>query len=238
MPAKVAAKAPSLDNVPPPPMGESAEEALSASVTVPIIMGKERSLGLSLNTDNVITSVAVGSAAEKAGIRMGDVVLGWQGNPLEGKRLQDLLRPAPVHILSVARGSALLSARGVGGAPSSQRDDAKPRAVPSAHMVAPAAPPSVSPPTRSPPARDSPPVSSRKHAGSSRANVRAHETYALETRADMDLDMAERRGLGGQARRPAVAIWEGSSDGEEDATWFGDQHYGLDERETERGAEE
>ena len=54
-------------NLPPPPTGMSAEEALETSVTVPIVMGRERSLGIGLNSDNIVTSVTSGSAAAKAG---------------------------------------------------------------------------------------------------------------------------------------------------------------------------
>ena len=107
-------------NLPPPPTpGISTEEALETSITVPVVMGRERSLGMGLNSDNIVTSVALGSAAAKAGIRLGDIVLGWQGTALKEKRLQDVLRPSPVHILSIARGNALVSSRGEGGAASS-----------------------------------------------------------------------------------------------------------------------
>ena len=93
-------------NLTPPPFEDEAM-ALDKALTVPVLMGAEKSLGVGLNTDNIVTSVAEGSAGAKAGLRLGDIVLGWQGRPLEGKRLQDVLRPAPVHILSIARVSAL-----------------------------------------------------------------------------------------------------------------------------------
>ena len=80
---------------------------LESALTVPVLMGSDKSLGIGLNSDNIVTSVAEGSAGARAGLRLGDIVLGWQGHALEGQRLQDVLRPAPVHILSVARVGAL-----------------------------------------------------------------------------------------------------------------------------------
>ena len=74
-------------------------------------MGREKSIGVGLNSDNIVTSVMEGSAGARAGLRLGDIVLGWQGHPLEGRRLQDVLRPAHVHILSIARVGALYAAQ-------------------------------------------------------------------------------------------------------------------------------
>ena len=120
-------------NMPPPPTGMSVEETLESSITVPIVMGSNPSLGIGLNSDNIVTSVRASSAAEKAGIKLGDVVLGWQGKPLGSDRLQDVLRPSPVHVLSIARGSALGS---TARAPASeQRPASTPRAVPSRHSA-------------------------------------------------------------------------------------------------------
>jgi len=85
----------------------SPAQALESSITVRIVLGKETSLGIGLNSDNIVDKVRASSAAERAGIKVGDVVLGWQGQPLGAKRLQDIMRPAPVHVLSIARGSAL-----------------------------------------------------------------------------------------------------------------------------------
>ena len=134
-------------NMPPPPTGRPAEEELQTSITVPIIMGRETSLGVGLNTDNIVTSVRTSSAGDKAGIKVGDVVLGWQGRPLSGERLQDILRPAPVHVLSIARGSALGSgARDASTTAATPR--ATPRAVPSRHAALQQAPvqASIAPP--------------------------------------------------------------------------------------------
>ena len=97
-------------------------------------MGKETNLGLGLNGDNIVTSVRESSAAARAGVKLGDVILGWQGRALERERLQDILRPAPVHILSIARGSALVSARAGATAPASARGA---RTVPSMARAAP-----------------------------------------------------------------------------------------------------
>ena len=127
-------------NMPPPPTGRPREEELEASVTVPIVMGRDTSLGLGLNSDNIVTSVRATSAGDKAGIKVGDIVLGWQGRPLAGERLQDILRPAPVHVLSIARGSALGStARTAGAAAPTPRQT--PRGVPSRHAASHQAPP-------------------------------------------------------------------------------------------------
>ena len=76
---------------------QSDAEQLRTSITVPIVMGKETNLGLGLNGDNIVTSVRESSAAARAGVKLGDVILGWQGRALERERLQDILRPAPVH---------------------------------------------------------------------------------------------------------------------------------------------
>ena len=70
-------------------------------------MGRDTSLGVGLNRDNIVTSITEGAPAARAGIQLGDIVLGWQGQALEGNRLQDVFRPAPVHILSIARGNVL-----------------------------------------------------------------------------------------------------------------------------------
>ena len=56
---------------------------MEASVSVPVIMGRERSLGIGLNPDNIVTSIDQDSAAARAGVRLGDIVLGWQGPELE-----------------------------------------------------------------------------------------------------------------------------------------------------------
>ena len=90
-------------NLPPPPTGLPTGET-PPSDTITIVMGKDKTLGIGLNNDNIVTSVTPNSVAGRHGLRLGDVIVGWQGQPLMGRKLQDLLRPAPVHILSVCRG--------------------------------------------------------------------------------------------------------------------------------------
>ena len=99
-------------NIPPPPFKDIDDTInLESALTVPVLMGREKSIGVGLNSDNIVTSVMEGSAGARAGLRLGDIVLGWQGHPLEGRRLQDVLRPAHVHILSIARVGALYAAQ-------------------------------------------------------------------------------------------------------------------------------
>ena len=93
-------------NLPPPPTGLPTGET-PPSDTITIVMGKDKTLGIGLNNDNIVTSVTPNSVAGRHGLRLGDVIVGWQGQPLLGRKLQDLLRPAPVHILSVCRGGVL-----------------------------------------------------------------------------------------------------------------------------------
>ena len=93
-------------NLPPPPTGLPKDESLPTD-TITIVMGKEKSLGIGLNNDNIVTSLTPTSVAGKSGLRLGDVVMGWQGQPLRGRKLQEVLMPAPVHILSVSRGGVL-----------------------------------------------------------------------------------------------------------------------------------
>ena len=98
MKSLVTGKLPS--NLPPPPTGLPKGETLPSD-TITVVMGKDTSLGIGLNNDNIVTSVTPGSVAGRHGLRLGDVVVGWQGQPLVDRKLQEVLRPAPVHILSV-----------------------------------------------------------------------------------------------------------------------------------------
>ena len=82
----------------------------SASETVTVIMGRSKSLGIGLNPDNIITEIDAGSVAARHGLKLGDVIVGWQGQQLSGRRLQDVMTPAPMHIFSVGRGGALAAA--------------------------------------------------------------------------------------------------------------------------------
>ena len=56
--------------------------------------GKETNLGLGLNGDNIVTSVRESSAAARAGVKLGGVILGWWA-ARSARRLQDILRPTP-----------------------------------------------------------------------------------------------------------------------------------------------
>ena len=88
-------------NIPPPPTGLPRDTEMPTE-TLTIVMGKEKSLGVGLNNDNIVTSLTPASIAARHGLKLGDIVMGWQGRPLQGRKLQEVLVPAPVHILSVA----------------------------------------------------------------------------------------------------------------------------------------
>ena len=128
-------------NIKPAPTGMLPGEA-EPTLNVTVIMGSHRSLGIGLSNDNLVTSFMPDSVAKSSGLQLGDVVLGWQGRPLDDRRLVDVLRPQPIHILSVARASHLRrSATEQPGSASAyshgrssdaaQDEDHKPRIVPS-----------------------------------------------------------------------------------------------------------
>ena len=217
---------------------------MEASVSVPVIMGRDRSLGIGLNGDNIVTSIEDDSAAARAGVRLGDIVLGWQGRPLDGVRLQDVLRPAPVHVLSIARASALVSAR-FGATEAGPRLSQPPRIVPSSASRADAsalarassesrAGSASSPPPprgematpRVPPIEvDRPPPSA--HAPSRAAAARALDSPETEEATEAS-EASEVRGAKGgrRGRRPSwMAAWgAGEWSGTEEEREFADEH--------------
>ncbi|KAL1529106.1 hypothetical protein AB1Y20_000066 [Prymnesium parvum] len=73
-------------------------------LTITVHMGHERSLGIELDDDNAVVAMADDSVAASFGMCVGDVVVEWQGTPLDGVRLGDRMRPAPIHVLRIARG--------------------------------------------------------------------------------------------------------------------------------------
>ena len=78
------------------------ELSASASETVTVIMGRSKSLGIGLNPDNIITEIDAGSVAARHGLKLGDVIVGWQGQQLSGRRLQDVTL-TDAHLLGRSR---------------------------------------------------------------------------------------------------------------------------------------
>ena len=67
-----------------------------------------KGVGIGLNSLNLITELAPGGAAARSGeLRLGDCVLGVDGEALEGRHLREVLRPADSHTFEVVRGAAV-----------------------------------------------------------------------------------------------------------------------------------
>ena len=71
----------------------------SASETVTVIMGRSKSLGIGLNPDNIITEIDAGSVAARHGLKLGDVIVGWQGQQLSGRRPGQRFRTGAPRVL-------------------------------------------------------------------------------------------------------------------------------------------
>lgn len=66
-------------------------------------VGRMKRLGICMDDDNVVNFLMPNSPAASSGLKLGDVVIAWQGIPLDGRRLQDVLQESPVHSITVAR---------------------------------------------------------------------------------------------------------------------------------------
>jgi len=66
-------------------------------------MGEARAVGIELNDLNWIGIVHDDSPAQRCGLEVGDVIYCWQGQPLRGRRLVDVIRPAARHRFDVVR---------------------------------------------------------------------------------------------------------------------------------------
>jgi len=84
------------------------DEEFSPQQTIVYLSGCSHGLGLGLNPRNVITTFVPGGAAALSGqLRLGDRVVGVDGQPLESAEgnilLRDVLRPADLHFFEVVR---------------------------------------------------------------------------------------------------------------------------------------
>ena len=193
-------------NLPPPPTGLPTGET-PPSDTITIVMGKDKTLGIGLNNDNIVTSVTPNSVAGRHGLRLGDVIVGWQGQPLMGRKLQDLLRPAPVHILSVCRGGVLFKPMAEAPAPSESVAEGRPRrgaATPKAEPApAPTANGDASPEKEEAPAPAPAPRSTRPKRGrAAREESEAPAPAAAEEEGGDDEEEEEEEEEEAPRRRP------------------------------------
>lgn len=62
--------------------------------TLLVSMGEHITLGLGLNAQNVVVEMSSDSVAAAGGVRIGDVVVAWQGVPMQGRMLTTAIAEA------------------------------------------------------------------------------------------------------------------------------------------------